>query len=129
MKKKYSFVICFVLLLQTAFAQNTPGKVERTLQKAENTINKGKAIVNVFQPYLLKARELYAQAKQMVKEVKATAKNTKNNTGNSNGNEMPVANESNTNSGSYNNTGTTPADPAAGYPSANTNTTPQNLLH
>ena len=120
MKKKYSFVICFVLLLQTAFAQNTPGKVERTLQKADNAVNKGKAIVNVFQPYLLKARELYAQAKQMVKEVKATAKNTKNNTGNSNGNDMPVVNESNANAGSYNNAGATPADPAAGYPSSNT---------
>lgn len=122
MKKKYSFVICFVLLLQTAFAQNTPGKVERTLQKADNAVNKGKAVINVFQPYLLKARELYAQAKQMVKEVKATAKNTKNNAGNNNGNDVPVVNESNTNTGSYNNTGTTPADPAAGYPSSTTGT-------
>jgi hypothetical protein len=122
MKKKYSFVIYFMLLLQTAFAQNTPGKVERSLQKADNAINKGKTIVNVFQPYLLKARELYAQAKQMVKEVKATAKNTKNNAGNNNGNDVPVVNETNTNTGSYSNTGTTPADPAAGYPSSNAGT-------
>lgn len=120
MKMKVNMLAVLLVLLQTAEAQNNTGKVERTLQKVDNAVNKGKAIVNVFQPYLLKARELYAQAKQMVKDVKATAKNAKNTSPNNNGGDVTAYNEANNNNA--NNAGTAPAytDQGAGYtPPAN----------
>lgn len=122
MKKKLFFLSALTLLTIVTTAQNNTGKVERTLQKADAAVNKGKAIVAVFQPYLLKARELFAQAKQMAKDVKATAKNVKNNTGNNNttvaatDNNNTFGNNSAGNNTNTNNSngGTTYTDPAPG---------------
>lgn len=128
MKKHTFFITMLICLSISAAAQNNTGKVERTLQKADAAVNKGKAIVAVFQPYLLKARELFAQAKQMAKEVKSSAKNIKNNTGNTDA-AVAATTDNNTfgNNTSSSNSSTSPTtytDPAATYtpPAAQANT-------
>jgi hypothetical protein len=117
MKNKIILQLCFLLLMKTGFAQNANDKIERTINKVDNTINRGKSIIDVFQPYLLKARQLYAQAKQMAKDVKASAKATRNN---NNAPDLAVAVNNN---GTDNNSSN--ADPAAGYPSSNSSTPSQ----
>ncbi len=117
MKNKIILPLCFLLLMKTGFAQNANDKIERTINKVDNTINRGKSIIDVFQPYLLKARQLYAQAKQMAKDVKASAKATRNN---NNAPDLAVAVNNN---GTDNNSSN--ADPAAGYPSSNRSTPSQ----
>lgn len=105
----------FSLAAFASHAQNNNDRIERTVQKAENTVNKARTIIDVFQPYLLKARQLYGQTKQLVKETKSSARGLKNNT-NTNypvaDNNPVVTNTNNTN---------IPADPAAGYPTSNNN--------
>src|SRR5882724_8583200 len=54
------------------------------IQKTNNAVNKISNIIAVFQPYLLKARQLYYDAKQLSSDVKGSAKATfgKDNSGN-----------------------------------------------
>jgi hypothetical protein len=123
MKKKLSFLLLTVLFAAAVAAQNGNDKVERTAQKITNTINKGKAIIDVFQPYLLKARELYGQAKQLVKDTKASAKASKNNNGNNGaGNDVPVYDNTAANNGTVNNANNNTTAPPPSYPPSNDNT-------
>lgn len=134
MKKKFSILWIALFTASAIVAQTGNTKVERTLQKADAAVNKGKAVINVFQPYLLKARELFAQAKQMAKEVKSSAKNIKNNTGNTDAAVTTTTDNNNTygnnnnssNTNSNTNATTTYTDPAATYtpPAATAATTP-----
>lgn len=120
MKNKILIFISIVFSIQIGVAQNANDKVERTIKKVDNAINRGKAVVEVFQPYLLKARQLYAQAKQIAKDVKASAKATKNDngtgnngTGNDGGSDVTTTEKNNTDN-------TNAQDPAAGYPPSGT---------
>jgi len=81
MKKRIAFLALQVLFITATIAQNNNGSVERTVQRVNNAINRGKSIIDVFQPYLLKARQLYGHVKQLTNEVKTSARNTKNNRG------------------------------------------------
>jgi hypothetical protein len=122
MKNKITILLCSMFLMQTGFAQNANNKVDRTIQKVDHAVNKGKAIIEVFQPYLLKARELYAQARQLVKDTKASAKAAKNNPGNNGTNEMPAYQNTTSNTGVVNDANNTPAaTPPASYPPSNEN--------
>jgi hypothetical protein len=100
-----------------AFAQ-TQGKtdkVDNTFQKGHQAIAKTQSIIQVFQPYLIKAQELYNQEKQLVSDVKNSAKK-----GNPNNSAMPQSADNNppqpavTNNGSQQ--GTT-SGPPSNYPS------------
>lgn len=55
------------------FAQNSGNDV---FQKADNAVNKVNTIIAVFQPYLLKARQLYYEGKQLAGDVKNSANST-----------------------------------------------------
>ena len=59
----------------TIFAQQNNGKMD-VAQRVNNAANKVTSIIAVFQPYLLKARQLYYDAKQIAGDVRNTAKNT-----------------------------------------------------
>ncbi len=114
--QKTTLIVLMLLTAVTSNAQNNNDRIERTVQKAENTVTKARTIIDVFQPYLLKARQLYGQTKQLVKETKSSAKGLKNNNNNTNypvaDNNPVVSNNNNTN---------IPPDPAAGYPTSNNN--------
>ncbi|MFM9908267.1 MAG: hypothetical protein ACKVOW_02895 [Chitinophagaceae bacterium] len=103
MKKYYITTFCLLLVCVNAFSQGNNGsKVERTVQKVENTVNRVKTLIEVFQPYLLKAKELFGQGKQLVTEVKTTMKSARGNKNNSN--DVPAtynASTNNTNSNVY----------------------------
>lgn len=122
MKKQGSFLLTLMLLAITAMAQNNANSVERTLQKADAAVNRGKAIVNVFQPYLLKARELFAQARQIAKDVKASAKNVGKNSS-SNNSEVAGSYSNGANAGGGSNTGTYTDTAPAYVPPANATAT------
>ncbi|MDP4215967.1 MAG: hypothetical protein Q8927_07175 [Bacteroidota bacterium] len=53
---------------------NSPDRVDRTLQKSQQAINKAQNLIAVFEPYLLKAQLLYSEGKQLVRDVKGAAK-------------------------------------------------------
>ena len=124
--KKIITSLCSALLIATCTsAQNSKDKIERTAQKIDNAVNKGKAIIDVFQPYLLKARQLYGEARQMASDVKASAKQAKNSNGSNNSGAVAgVYSDNNSNSSSSGNTNANNNsynDPAAGYSPANNN--------
>lgn len=116
MKNKLAALLCSVFFAHLNFAQDATNKVERTIQKVDNVVNKGKAIIDVFQPYLLKARQLYGEVRQMAKDVRASAKQVKHGNTNSgdavevydNNNNGNTAGTSNAGSRAYN-------DPVTGY--------------
>ncbi len=88
--KRILFPILFIASIMpvSLYSQNQKGdKVDKLLQKGDNSINKFKNILAVFQPYLLKARELYYEGKQLVSDVKNSKKTIKqhNNNGNQDG--------------------------------------------
>ncbi len=121
MKNKLIYLLCCLFFAQLSIAQTANNKIDRTVQKVGHAVNKGKAIIAVFQPYLLKARQLYADAKQMAKEVKASAKQVRKDDGNNNGEAVAASydnNQSNNNNSGNNNTY---SDPAAGYSPPNNN--------
>jgi len=121
MKNKLIYLLCCLFFAQLSIAQTANNKIDRTVQKVGDAVNKGKAIIAVFQPYLLKARQLYADARQMAKEVKASAKQVRKGDGNNNGEAVAASydnNQSNNNNSGNNNTY---SDPAAGYSPPNNN--------
>jgi hypothetical protein len=84
--KKNLTIIVFVLAMRALHAQ-APTK-DDVFQKANNAankvsgaVNKVSSIIAVFQPYLLKARQLYYDAKQLGSDVKNSAKATFGKTG------------------------------------------------
>ena len=76
-------IIIGTFFCQTLFAQQTKSKQD-IVQKANNTVNKVSTIIAVFQPYLLKARQLFYDAKQLSGDVKNSAKNSFGKSGNIN---------------------------------------------
>ncbi|RTL58746.1 MAG: hypothetical protein EKK37_10495 [Sphingobacteriales bacterium] len=155
MKKVYCFLLALSSVV-TVFAQQTNGKQD-VFQKANNTVNKVNTVISVFQPYLLKARQLFYDAKQLAANVKSAAKsvNQNNSSGYNNNNTYTqpgnngsgysydsTANQNNTianngsgtnnnNNGSYNNnnTGYTQNDPnSSSQNNQGYNNSPQNYL-
>src|SRR5450631_2464880 len=86
------------LLLPLAFCEaslaQTNGRPD-VLQRANNTVNKVSNVIAIFQPYLLKARQVYYDAKQLAGDVKNSSQAAfgKNNQNNQN-NPYPVQNGS-----------------------------------
>ena len=66
--------ICSILMLLPALCFSQPRGKKDVFQKATNTMNKVNTIIAVFQPYLLKARELFYDAKQLGTNVKNSSK-------------------------------------------------------
>lgn len=100
------------------FSQNNNGtKVDKLLQKGDKSINKIKNILAVFQPYLLKARQLYYEGKQLAGDIKNSKQTIKqlNNNGNQ---DNTFTNTTNTN--------TTFTDTSSNQQSVFTNTTNTN---
>jgi hypothetical protein len=90
--KKYNLLLTVTALLTAALsAYSQQGNRTNIFDKANNSVTKVSNIIAVFQPYLLKARQLYYDGKQLAGDIKNSAK--KGGSNNSN------------NSGQYNNTG------------------------
>jgi hypothetical protein len=93
-QKQQIFLLLFMAISNIGFAQNnTPNKVEKVYQK-------GQSILQVFQPYLVKAQSLYQQGKQLVNEVKNTKLNNSGAPSNSNSSNSYGSNGSNSTNGS-----------------------------
>ncbi len=86
------FIFCFLPLLAFSQANGSPD----VFQKADNAVNKVNTIIAVFQPYLLKARQLYYDGKQLAGDAKNSANSVFGKNGNNGGNGGYA-------SGSYNN--------------------------
>lgn len=76
-KNKILYALLFPLFIIPIFllAQSNTGKQD-VFQKANNAVNKVNTIIAVFQPYLLKARQIYFDAKQLGTDVKNSSKAT-----------------------------------------------------
>ena len=88
MKKFIVCIIGLILIQEIGISQN--GGVKKTVQKVEKTANTVQRQVGVFQPYLLKAKELYGQGKMLANDVKQAA----NNNGGNNSNNYPTTDPS-----------------------------------
>jgi hypothetical protein len=120
--KKLSFLLAgTVLFFNTLVSQTNTGKVDRVIQKVDKVVNKGKTVLAVFQPYLLKARELYGQAKQLIKDTRTAAKSVQNNNPAAPGSSAPVYDTGNTGNNTAGNTDSN-SPPASYPPSADNNT-------
>ncbi|MBS1597032.1 MAG: hypothetical protein JST75_02320 [Bacteroidetes bacterium] len=96
MKKLLLFSLIILALMPVAgFTQNS-GRPD-VFQKANNAVNKVSNAIAVFQPYLLKARQLFYDAKQMASDVKSSSNAVFGKNGN--------ANNTGVNGGSYSNNG------------------------
>jgi hypothetical protein len=86
MKKPTALLSVVFTLPLLALAQST-GKTD-AFQKANNGLNKVSNVIAVFQPYLLKARQIFYDAKQLGTDAKNSSRAMfkKNGTGNQNGN-------------------------------------------
>lgn len=110
-------LIMVLTYASAAFAQ-TQGKtdkVDNTFQKGHQAFAKTQSIIQVFQPYLLKAQELYHQQKQLLSDVKSSAKN-----GNPNNSAIPQSAGNNPSQPPVANTGSqqgTTSGPPSNYPS------------
>ncbi len=69
--KKLQPIIVAMFLTATSNAQT---KVDKAFQKGNQTITKVQSIIQVFQPYLIKAQEIYSQGKELATQVKTSAK-------------------------------------------------------
>ena len=127
-------LIAFFLTHSFSYAQNN-GKTD-VFQKANNAVNKVNNVIAVFQPYLLKARQLFFDAKQLASDVKNSSKSMfgKNgNNGNNNNNYNTYNNSTDTSqinnqNNNTNNTGYTNNnnDPNNSNNSYNNNSTQNN---
>ncbi|MDO9256246.1 MAG: hypothetical protein Q7U54_12085 [Bacteroidales bacterium] len=98
-----------------AQTQGKTDKVDNTFQKGHQAIAKTQSIIQVFQPYLIKAQELYHQEKQLVSDVKNSAKK-----GNPNNSAMPQSAGNNPPQPDVANTGSqqgATSGPPSNYPS------------
>lgn len=107
-----------ILAIACSLAANgqtgTPGKIDKAFNKGQQAVNKVQQLIAVFQPYLIKAQEIYGQGKALVKGVKNAAKgNTQNGDAY---NTAPAADTSQANTAQANNT----------YPLQANNYPPQN---
>jgi hypothetical protein len=78
-----SLMVSGIFFCNILFAQQNNGRQD-IAQKVNNAANKVTSIIAVFQPYLLKARQLFYDAKQLSSDVKNSAKNTFGKNGNIN---------------------------------------------
>ncbi|MFY7963536.1 MAG: hypothetical protein ACOVO1_01455 [Chitinophagaceae bacterium] len=119
MKKLITLSIC-ICILSLVQAQT---KIDKGLQKANQTLNKVQSIIQVFQPYVVKAQEIFKQGKDLVNDVKNS---TKKGNLSSNNNQPELA----TNNNSNNNSSYTPPPPNTqnndGF-AGNSNYTPPSL--
>jgi len=100
-----------------AFAQtqSKTDKIDNTFQKGHQAIAKTQSIIQVFQPYLIKAQELYHQEKQLLGDVKNNAKK-----GNPNNSGMPQSADNKSQEPPVSKTGSqqgTTSGPPSNYPS------------
>lgn len=65
------------LYQQAAAQQKVAQKVDKGFNKADQAITKARTTIDIFQPYLLKARQLFMNASQMVQDAKQDVKNLK----------------------------------------------------
>lgn len=79
MKKVVIIVVVACLYQQAAAQQKVAQKVDRGFNKADQAVTKARTTIDIFQPYLLKARQLFMSATQMAQDVKQDAKNLKGN--------------------------------------------------
>lgn len=71
--KQFIFSVALIFLASAiAFSQNDPPK--NLVQKTVDKVNKAKAVIAVFQPYFLKARQIFFDTKELVEEVKELSK-------------------------------------------------------
>ena len=97
--KNIFFATAALFFSISLWAQETNGKPD-IAQKVNNAANKVTNAIAVFQPYLLKARQLFYDVKQLKNEVKNAAKNTFDKNGNANTAAAGGANSGNYYSGS-----------------------------
>ncbi len=84
-RRKTLTLLCLIVFASAGITQNTEqNKVEKAFQKGQKTISKIQNIIQIFQPYLVKAQEIYQQGKQLVKDVKSSKMNNVNSTENTN---------------------------------------------
>ncbi|MFY7652298.1 MAG: hypothetical protein ACOVQE_06325 [Chitinophagaceae bacterium] len=67
------------LLISGSIYVNAQNSVEKAFQKGNQSLNKVQNIIQVFQPYLIKAQEIYQQGKDLATQVKGSAKSVKAN--------------------------------------------------
>ena len=92
-RRKTLTLLCLIVFASAGITQNTEqNKVEKAFQKGQKTISKIQNIIQIFQPYLVKAQEIYQQGKQLVKDVKSSKMNNVNSTENTN-NSSPTNSE------------------------------------
>ena len=72
MKKPPAFISA-VLIFPTLVSAQSSGKTD-AFQKANNAVNKASNVIAVFQPYLLKARQIFYDAKQLGTDVKNSSR-------------------------------------------------------
>jgi hypothetical protein len=94
--KPHLHPLLFILYLPPVAVFSQSAGNPDVFQKADNTVNKVNTIIAVFQPYILKARQLYYDGKQLAGDVKNSANSTFGKNGNTGG-------TGGYNSGSYNN--------------------------
>jgi hypothetical protein len=71
------FSLCAYLILLFSFSLSAQNKKKTDVfEKANNGINKAANVIAVFQPYLLKAREIFYDAKQLASDARNSAKST-----------------------------------------------------
>lgn len=101
--KKISVVItaAIIFLPFSGFTQN-PGKPD-VFQKANNAVNKVNNVLAIFQPYLLKARQLFYDTKQLAGDVKNSSKAVFGKNGGITNTGVNGGLNTNTNTGQYNN--------------------------
>ena len=129
MKRNHPWIFIVMLFMPVLlFSQNnTQGnktdKVDKLIQKGDNSINKLKNILAVFQPYLLKAREIYYQGKQLASNVKDSKQTIKqlNNSGNQENTNNNNNTYTNTSNNTYNNN-TSNTDTSSNQQNTYTNT-------
>ncbi len=85
MKSATTIVFSSLLCLQTSIGYSQQNK-PNAFDKANNAINKVSSAIAVFQPYLLKARQLFYDGKQLATDVKNAANSNFGKNGGNNGN-------------------------------------------
>ncbi len=124
--KKINLLPVLIILLTTCFdAYSQQNNKPDIFTKANNTATKASSLISVFQPYLLKARQLFYDGKQLAVDVKNASKNAFS--GSSDPNAAGYSNTTSSagassNQGSYSpNDGSNAANGSASY-SSNQNT-------
>jgi hypothetical protein len=124
MKKSNILLMLAVSLTANLCAYSQQTNKTNVFDKANNAVNRVSTIIAVFQPYLLKSRQLFYDGKQLVGDVRNAAKNGLNNNSVSPNNNQTAAGSgySSSNSGSYSSADGSGTANSSGNGSANQNT-------